>query len=58
MIKSLGLSYGAIDFLIDEDGKLNFLEINPTGDWMWIERQTKLPVTKAVVDLIKKMGSY
>ena len=58
MIKSLGLNYGAIDFLITENGKLNFLEINPTGDWMWIERQTKLPVTKAVVDLIKKMGSY
>jgi glutathione synthase/RimK-type ligase-like ATP-grasp enzyme len=58
MINSLGLSYGAIDFLITEDGQLNFLEINPTGDWIWIERQTKLPITKAVVDLIKKVGAY
>jgi glutathione synthase/RimK-type ligase-like ATP-grasp enzyme len=58
LIKSLGLSYGAIDFLITEDDQLNFLEINPTGDWMWIERETKLPITNAVVNLIKKMGSY
>jgi glutathione synthase/RimK-type ligase-like ATP-grasp enzyme len=58
MINSLGLRYGAIDFLKTEDGQLNFLEINPTGDWIWIERQTKLPITRAVVDLIKKVGAY
>jgi hypothetical protein len=58
MINSLELSYGAIDFLIAESGQLNFLENNPTGDWIWIERQTKLPITKAVVGLIKKVGAY
>jgi glutathione synthase/RimK-type ligase-like ATP-grasp enzyme len=58
MINSLGLRYGAIDFLRAEDGQLDFLEINPTGDWIWIERQTKLPITKAVVDLIKKTRSF
>lgn len=58
IINSLGLSYGAIDFLMDDGGQLIFLEINPTGDWNWIEHQTKLPITKAVVDLIKKVGSY
>jgi glutathione synthase/RimK-type ligase-like ATP-grasp enzyme len=58
MINSLGLSYGAIDFLITEDGQLEFLEINPTGDWIWIEQQTKIPITKAVVDLIEKVGAF
>jgi glutathione synthase/RimK-type ligase-like ATP-grasp enzyme len=58
MINSLGLSYGAIDFLITEGGQLDFLEINPTGDWIWIEHQTKIPITKAVVNLIKKVGAY
>jgi glutathione synthase/RimK-type ligase-like ATP-grasp enzyme len=53
LTESLGLVYGAIDFVIDEDGKLFFLEVNPTGDWLWIERETKLPITKAVVDLIE-----
>lgn len=53
LIKSLGLHYGAIDFVTDEDGKLFFLEVNPTGDWLWIEHETKLPITRAVVDLLE-----
>ena len=52
LVKLLGLDYGAIDFVIDKDNKLYFLEVNSTGDWLWIERQTKLPITKTVVDLI------
>jgi hypothetical protein len=53
LIKSLGLKYGAIDLVIDENDRLNFLEVNPTGDWVWIERETKLPITEAIVDLIE-----
>jgi glutathione synthase/RimK-type ligase-like ATP-grasp enzyme len=53
LINSLGLDYGAVDFIIDEDGKLFFLEVNPTGDWLWIEHDTKLPITRAVVDLLE-----
>lgn len=52
LTKMLGLEYGAIDFIIDENEKLVFLEINAAGDWYWIENKTKLPITKAVVDLI------
>ena len=50
---SLGLKYGAIDFILDTNEILYFLEVNPTGDWVWIERQTKLPITQALVDLIE-----
>jgi glutathione synthase/RimK-type ligase-like ATP-grasp enzyme len=52
-IRLLGLKYGAIDFILDVNEKLYFLEVNPTGDWVWIERQTNLPITKALVDLIE-----
>ena len=51
-MKSLGLQYGAIDFIVDKNDHLIFLEVNPTGDWYWIEDQVNLPITKAVVDLI------
>lgn len=53
LIDSLGLLYGAIDLLIDKDGKLFFLEVNPTGDWLWIEHQTNVPITSSVVNLIE-----
>jgi glutathione synthase/RimK-type ligase-like ATP-grasp enzyme len=55
LIKSLGLRYGAIDFIKDENERLVFLEVNPTGDWYWIERKTKLSITKAMVNLIEML---
>lgn len=55
LVKSLGLDYGAIDFVVDENAKFYFLEVNPTGDWLWIEDKTKLPITRAVVDLIENV---
>jgi glutathione synthase/RimK-type ligase-like ATP-grasp enzyme len=57
LIQSLGLDYGAIDFVMDKDNKLFFLEVNPTGDWLWVEKQTKLPITKAVVDLLERYST-
>jgi glutathione synthase/RimK-type ligase-like ATP-grasp enzyme len=56
LIKKLGLRFGAIDFLVDKNDRLIFLEVNPAGDWYWIEKQTRLPITNAVVDLIEKLA--
>jgi glutathione synthase/RimK-type ligase-like ATP-grasp enzyme len=55
LVKSLGLRYAAIDFVIDESDRLVFLEANPVGDWYWIESNTRLPITKSMVDLIEKI---
>ena len=54
LIDSFGLDYGAIDFVIDKNGRTYFLEVNPTGGWLWIEHGTGLPITRAVVDLLEK----
>jgi hypothetical protein len=35
LCSELKLSFGAID-LIDSDGKIIFIEINPTGEWAWL----------------------
>jgi glutathione synthase/RimK-type ligase-like ATP-grasp enzyme len=54
LVKSLGLKYGAIDFAIEKDSnRLIFLEINPTGEWYWIESKTGLRMTDAVANLIE-----
>lgn len=37
LTRSLGLRFGALDFVLDRDGQLWFLEINPNGQWAWIE---------------------
>jgi len=38
--------------LIDKNDKLMFLEVNPTGDWAYIEDATGLPFTEAISKLI------
>lgn len=45
LMKTLGLAYGAIDLLELRDGSVVFLEVNPGGDWMWIESQTSCGIT-------------
>ncbi len=48
----LGLRYGAVDLILTPDGRYVFLEINPNGQWLWIENLTGLPISQAVCDLL------
>ena len=54
MLKKLNLDYAALDFAVDRNGRTFFLEANASGDWHWIERDTGLPITDSVVNLILK----
>ena len=49
LMKRLNLHYGAIDFILDKQGNYVFLEINPNGQWAWIEHLTGLPISKEIV---------
>ncbi|MFF0401856.1 MvdC/MvdD family ATP grasp protein [Streptomyces sp. NPDC005248] len=42
-----GLRFGALDFSVDRSGAWWFLENNPAGQWMWIEKDTGLPIADA-----------
>jgi glutathione synthase/RimK-type ligase-like ATP-grasp enzyme len=45
--RNLGLVFGAIDLVLcNED--YYFLEINPNGEWAWIEHQTCLDISGAI----------
>lgn len=50
MTRALGLSYGALDMVVRPDGAYVFLEINPAGEYHWVEQRTGLPITAAIVD--------
>ncbi|MCT9929248.1 ATP-dependent carboxylate-amine ligase [Planotetraspora sp. A-T 1434] len=52
LVRKLGLSYGAIDLILTPDGRYVFLEINPSGQYLWIERLTGLPISAAVCDFL------
>jgi hypothetical protein len=50
LTERMGLSYGAIDMIVTPDGRYVFLEINPNGQYLWIEQQTGLPISDAIVE--------
>jgi glutathione synthase/RimK-type ligase-like ATP-grasp enzyme len=52
MVERLGLRFGAIDMIVTPDDRYVFLEINPNGQWMWIEDETGLPITDAICDAL------
>lgn len=49
---TLGLSYGAFDFIVKPGGEWVFLECNPAGQWLWLERTTELPIAAAFADVL------
>ncbi|MDE3073850.1 MAG: hypothetical protein KGJ86_00345 [Chloroflexota bacterium] len=52
LTEALGLHYGAIDMIVTSGGDYIFLEINPTGQYQWLEALTGLPITDALVELL------
>nr|BFD92469.1 ATP-grasp ribosomal peptide maturase [Kitasatospora sp. Xyl93] len=53
MLGRLGLPYGAFDFVVSPSGDWTFLEINPNGQYGFIEQATGLPITAAVCDYLE-----
>jgi hypothetical protein len=51
MLGRLGLVYGAFDFLRTPEGELVFLEVNPTGEWAWLEDRLGFPMRDALIQL-------
>lgn len=57
LVETLGLNFGAIDMVVTPDDRYVFLEINPNGQWAWLEFVCPgIDIRKALVDLLSKGG--
>lgn len=52
LMDRLGLVFGCVDIILTPAGEYVFLEVNPSGQWGWIEDKTGMPITSALVDLL------
>lgn len=52
LVKNLNLSFSAIDLIRDNHGNYVFLEVNPNGQWAWIEIDTGLQISDAIIDFL------
>ena len=53
LVEKLNLSFGAIDLIKTSNGEYVFLEINPNGQWAWIEFDTGLPISDEIINFLK-----
>ena len=51
-VRELGLVYATLDLRRRRDGAHIFLEVNPSGEWRYVEHRTGQPITAAVADLL------
>ena len=51
--QALGLTYSAIDMVLDRNKNFVFLECNPNGQWAWIETRLGYPISATIVDLLQ-----
>jgi glutathione synthase/RimK-type ligase-like ATP-grasp enzyme len=54
IVKEYGLAFGAIDLIKTPDGRYVFLELNPNGQWAWLEELTGDPYIETFVKLLSK----
>jgi glutathione synthase/RimK-type ligase-like ATP-grasp enzyme len=52
VMKHYDLTFGCIDMIITPSGDYVFLELNPNGQWYWIEYLTGLPIAKCIADYL------
>lgn len=48
LLREMGLAYGAVDMRLTPGGEYVFLEVNPAGQWLFVEERTRQPITDAM----------
>lgn len=51
---ALGLDFGCIDMIVTPDGEYVFLEINPNGQWYFVQQKAGVRIAEAIADILEK----
>lgn len=55
LLDKLSLRFGSLDFVITpERREWILLEVNPNGQWAWIQEKTELPIATAIAEALQK----
>jgi len=53
MLRGLGLRFAAVDFVVDAEDQTEgyvLVDVNPNGQWGWLQEATGLPIAAAIAD--------
>ncbi|MFF4779084.1 MvdC/MvdD family ATP grasp protein [Microtetraspora fusca] len=57
LVAGLGLTFGALDFIVTPDDRHVFLELNINGQWAFVEMLTGLPISDAIADWLAEAAA-
>ncbi len=52
LMDAFGLNYGAIDIIVTPEGRNVFLEVNPAGEFFWLDRVGETSISDAIADVV------
>jgi glutathione synthase/RimK-type ligase-like ATP-grasp enzyme len=58
LLSELRAVYAAVDFIVTPDGEHVFLEVNPAGQFMWMQHDLGLPLGDHMADLLMRGGPF
>ena len=58
LLTELGAVYAAVDFIVTPDGEHVFLEVNPAGQFMWLQHDLGLPLGDEMAELLMRGGPF
>ena len=50
--RRFNLRFSCIDMVQVKNGDFYFLEVNPNGQWAWIEEMVRFPIRESIIDLL------
>lgn len=52
MLRILNINFGAFDLIKNKSGEYIFLEVNPNGQWVWIEKDAGLTISESMINFL------
>ena len=54
LTSELGIDFGAIDLALTREGSYVFFEINPNGEWLWLQQQLGFPIAESISEWLTR----
>jgi hypothetical protein len=52
LVDSFGTNFASMDLIVTPEGEFVFLDLNPNGQWLWLETELGLPLVSSMADLL------
>src|SRR6266850_1486894 len=52
IIRGFEINFASIDLIVTPEGEFVFLDLNPNGQWLWLEDKLGLPLVASMADLL------